>query len=249
MSARPIVVGIDVSLGAARSVEWAVGEAQRRSCGLRLLHVADDGDAEVFARLAEPRSIDGVGAALLSIFATMTVRLDPGVEVETVAGSGAPADKLVAESAEAQLLVVGANGVAGYVRSALGSVAHRVAVHAACPVVVVSSHALVGPPRVVVAGIDEHHPSARSVAAHAEAAAAAGGAQLRRVDVSDRADAAEAILAAAGSADLVVLGARHTDEHFSSRLGSVAATVLPFAECPVLLISDSSATSNGPATV
>jgi nucleotide-binding universal stress UspA family protein len=154
-------------------------------------------------------------------------------------GQGAAAEVLVEESSGAQLLVVGANGAAGYARSALGSVALRVAVRASCPVVVVSSRALTEAPQLIVAGVEEGRPD---VAAYAEAAAAATGAHLERVDVTDHAEAAEALLAAASRADLVVLGARQTEERFSTRLGGVAAGVLPLVECPVVLV----ATSNGP---
>src|SRR5690348_6550520 len=44
-----LTVGVDVSLGAARAVEWAVGEASRRGCGVRLVHVADTADDDVCA--------------------------------------------------------------------------------------------------------------------------------------------------------------------------------------------------------
>lgn len=245
MDSRPIVVGVDISLGTARATEWAVGEATRRSCGIRLAHVIDSADSDVATQSDGELSPETVGDALLGICRALAQRLEPRVQLETVLRHGVAADALVEESSDAQLLVVGANGVAGYARSALGSVAHRVAVRASCPVVVVSSRALTEQPQLIVAGVEEGRPHAAPVAAYAEAAAAATGAHLERVDVSDQAEAANALLVAAARADLVVLGARRTNERFSTRLGAVTAGVLPLVECPVVLV----ATSNDPAEV
>jgi nucleotide-binding universal stress UspA family protein len=237
MDSRPIVVGVDISLGTARATEWAVGEAARRSCGVRLAHVLDNADTDVANRSADGLSPHMVGDALLGICRTLAERLEPRVPLETSLRHGVAADELVEESRGAQLLVVGANGVAGYARSALGSVAHRVAVRASCPVVVVSSRALTERPQLIVAGVEEGRPDTAPISAYAQAAAAATGAQLQRVDISDHAEAAEALLAAASRADLVVLGARQTKERFSTRLGGVTAGVLPLVECPVVLVA------------
>jgi nucleotide-binding universal stress UspA family protein len=233
MGTPPILVGIDISLGTARALEWAVGEAQRRSCALRLVHVPDSADAALDSGL----SPDEVATTVVGVFAVMAARLRPGVPVETAVLAGNPAEALTAESKDAQLLVVGANGVAGYAASALGSVAHRVAVHADCPVVVVSSHALVGSPHVVVVGVDEPAAASRPAVAFARDVCARTGAQLLRVDVSDHAVAPAQLVAASRTADLVVLATQHADERFSTRLGAVPAGVLPFIERPVVLVS------------
>lgn len=233
MGTPPMLVGIDISLGTARALEWAVGEAQRRSCVLRLAHVTDSTDTAVESTL----SPDDVATTVVGVFAAMAARMRPGVPVETVVLAGNPAEALAAESKDAQLVVVGANGVAGYAASALGSVAHRVAVHADCPVVVVSSRALVGKPHLVVVGIDEPVRTSRPALAYATEVCAATGAQLLRVDVSDHAVASAQLVAASRTADLVVLATQHADDRFSTRLGAVAAGVLPFIERPVVLVS------------
>jgi nucleotide-binding universal stress UspA family protein len=181
---------------------------------------------------------------VVGVFAAMAARLRPGVQIETVVLAGNPAEALAAESKDAQLLVVGANGVAGYAASALGSVANRVAVHADCPVVVVSSHALVGTPHTVVVGIDEPMATSRPALAYAAKVCAATGAQLLRVDVSDHAVAPAQLVAASRTADLVVLASQHAAERFSTRLGAVPAGVLPFIERPVVLVSADSGMSS-----
>lgn len=48
---------------------------------------------------------------------------------------------------------------------------------------------------------------------------------------------AEAVLRAARDAELVVLGAHHSDNRWSSRLGPVPQTVLHHTSCPVVLVS------------
>jgi nucleotide-binding universal stress UspA family protein len=52
------------------------------------------------------------------------------------------------------------------------------------------------------------------------------------------AEPAEALLSAAHSAQLVVIGCRHSDDRWSTRLGPVATTVLHNAPCPVVVIGD-----------
>lgn len=237
MKSAQLTVGVDVSLGAARAVEWAVGEASRRGCGVRLVHVADTADDDVCAR-APGLTTDMVATALLGICVTMAARLDPDVPVETTIRRGDPADELVALSMNAQLLVVGANGAAGYGRSALGSVAGRVAVHARCPVVVVSTRTLVARPRLVVVGIDADAADSSEALRYARTASAVNDARLECVECTDHEQGVASLLTASRSADLVVLGTHHTAERFGARLSSTAAGVLPFVECPVMLVGE-----------
>jgi nucleotide-binding universal stress UspA family protein len=51
-----------------------------------------------------------------------------------------------------------------------------------------------------------------------------------------RGDPAEAVLQAARVAELVVLGAHHSDNRWSTRLGPVPQTVLHHTGCPVVLV-------------
>jgi nucleotide-binding universal stress UspA family protein len=56
-------------------------------------------------------------------------------------------------------------------------------------------------------------------------------------------DGAEALLAEAAQADLLVLGCQHTDERFGCRIGAVSAAVLAQPPCPVVLIGSLTSTS------
>jgi nucleotide-binding universal stress UspA family protein len=60
-----------------------------------------------------------------------------GVPLETRLLEGSPADGLVAESRDADLVVVGTRGRGGFSSLLLGSVSAEVAHHARCPVVLV----------------------------------------------------------------------------------------------------------------
>ena len=62
-----------------------------------------------------------------------------GVEVETFAREGAPADAIldVAEERDADLIIVGNKGMTGARRFLLGSVPNRVSHHAPCSVLIV----------------------------------------------------------------------------------------------------------------
>ena len=64
---------------------------------------------------------------------------EPGIEVERKLVEGDAGDALVAESASAELVVVGSHGRSGFKAAILGSVSRHVVDHAACPVVVVKS--------------------------------------------------------------------------------------------------------------
>lgn len=232
MSGGSVVVAVDVSIGAVRAVEWAVGEAARRSAKLRLIHVVDPADRTVAAATGGRVDSAAVGLVLLAACAHAAHRLDPRVVVDTAvlpAPSASALDVVLAEaSSDAELLVVGANGTAGYASSALGSVAERAAVHATCPVVVVAAPSLARSPRRVVVGTTGADSPASAYAQDVSD-------DLVRIDAASI-EAVPGVVAAAESSDLLVLCAEHSDESFSSRLGAVAASVLPLVQCPVVLV-------------
>lgn len=60
-----------------------------------------------------------------------------GVEIEPCLREGHPADVLVDEAKDADLLVVGSRGLGGFRELLLGSVSHQCAQHAPCPVLIV----------------------------------------------------------------------------------------------------------------
>ncbi len=60
-----------------------------------------------------------------------------GIELETIAAEGQPANVLLKISEGADLLVVGSRGLGGFRELLLGSVSQQCAQHASCPVVII----------------------------------------------------------------------------------------------------------------
>jgi nucleotide-binding universal stress UspA family protein len=142
---KAIVVGTDGSDTAGEAVRQATELAHR--LGARMLIVSayepitdarlQDADAEVARDLQwmiNPRK--DVDATLRS---AMEVAQQRGVEVQTFARQGDPADAIldVAEEQNADLIVVGNKGKTGAKRFLLGSVPNRVSHHAPCSVLII----------------------------------------------------------------------------------------------------------------
>jgi nucleotide-binding universal stress UspA family protein len=68
-------------------------------------------------------------------------KLEPSVEVDAVTAVGQPADALLGQGGEAELIVVGRRGLGGFRSLLLGSVSQQVVHYATCPVVVVQTQA------------------------------------------------------------------------------------------------------------
>jgi nucleotide-binding universal stress UspA family protein len=73
--------------------------------------------------------------------AAAVAELQPSLETEALEVHGQPADVLLAQGAEAALIVIGRRGLGGFRSLLLGSVSHQVVQHATCPVVVVNQPA------------------------------------------------------------------------------------------------------------
>jgi nucleotide-binding universal stress UspA family protein len=137
-----IVVGVDGSGGARDALRFALEEARFRRAAVRVVAawhvpVAAYGGAFVppdpalvaepdpDARRAAERALEDAGD------------LADDVDVETVVREGAPAQVLLEEADDADLLVVGSRGLGGFRGLLLGSVSQQCAHHAPCPVVIV----------------------------------------------------------------------------------------------------------------
>lgn len=137
-----VVAGVDDSSESLEAARWAAREAQLRGARLELVHAyrpplayrgtgADP--AVAFPELAEHAE---------QLLTRLRVDLEPLLDgvtttTEVAAGEG-PADALIARSAGATALVLGARGEGGALGGfLLGSVAFHCVQHAACPVVVV----------------------------------------------------------------------------------------------------------------
>jgi len=140
-----ILVGVDGSGHSRRALAWAIREAEQRNVPLTVLAVHPDqvrpatgiywglpeyaetgADAEV-ARTAVREFVDKVASEIGAA--------NPEIHVTVITGD--PAAELVAASRDTDLVAVGSRG-GGPVREFLmGSVSSKVALHAACPVVVI----------------------------------------------------------------------------------------------------------------
>ncbi|MGW7791551.1 universal stress protein, partial [Streptomyces tricolor] len=138
---RNVVVGVGDESDGAGAVRFAVREAEVRGCALTAVRawrnpsqepvdhmlIADDA-----ARLREERASVGLDAALSQV-----VREHPRVDVRRRPAEG-PAHRILLEaSAEADLIVVGAQRRHGHFGLQLGRVAHTLLHHAECPVAVI----------------------------------------------------------------------------------------------------------------
>jgi nucleotide-binding universal stress UspA family protein len=149
-----VAVGVDGSAGAREALRWAAAEARLRQARLRIVHASTSGlfgaggagygypymggSNETLPR-AGFSDVHRAGEELLAhLIAELGVELD-GLEVERRVVTGEPAEVLVDEVAERDLLVVGSRGHGGFAGLLLGSVSQRCAHHAPCPVVIVRS--------------------------------------------------------------------------------------------------------------
>jgi nucleotide-binding universal stress UspA family protein len=139
---QSIVVGTDGSPTATEAVIRAAELA--RSCGARL-HVVSAYKPLDGLKLegGGPESADWRITPDMNVEAILRDALTPlrggGVEAETHARTGDPADAIigVAEDEQADLIVVGSKGMTGAKRYLLGSVPDKVSHHAPCSVMIV----------------------------------------------------------------------------------------------------------------
>lgn len=130
-----IVVGVDSSNASAAALDWAMAEAARHRASVTIVHAwqpPDNGERSLRAndlRQADAQCIADLAADLYE------AGPDPVIERRAVLGPAA--DVLIAESAGADLLVVGSRGPSGYRTLQFGSVALAAVQGADCPVVVV----------------------------------------------------------------------------------------------------------------
>lgn len=132
-----IVVGIDGSEHSVSALRWAVEEARLRKVPLRAVASFSIGFLSTGYEVALPDADDMRGATQTMLDAALGVVDHTGVDVEQVVIEGHPAEVLLDEAADADMIVVGSRGRGGFVGVLLGSVTTNVVNHAKCPVVVV----------------------------------------------------------------------------------------------------------------
>jgi nucleotide-binding universal stress UspA family protein len=137
-----IVVGIDGSEHSHFVLEWAMRHAALRHLPLTVITVVEstipgwagtmviinDGPALDLAR-------DQANEAVAKAAALLGDEVPPSVLIQSYLGT--PAEILIRESQDAELLVVGSRGAGGFARLMMGSVSTQLAHHARCPVVII----------------------------------------------------------------------------------------------------------------
>jgi nucleotide-binding universal stress UspA family protein len=138
-----IVVGVDGSECARAALEFAAREAALREARLRIIcaweissAVFAGGFAPALDQPALDSFRDGAETVVREAVAA-TKQLQPAIECEGKAVQGQPAEVLLHEARDADLIVVGNRGHGGFASLLLGSVSHQVVHHAPCPVTVV----------------------------------------------------------------------------------------------------------------
>jgi nucleotide-binding universal stress UspA family protein len=161
-------------------VDWAAGEARRRSRPLTVLSVvnyAGNGwTGPVGMAHWWPDAALEAGAAMSTEGAERARAAAPEVEVTPERAVGPIAPTLIEVSRTAELMVVGTRGHGEVENLALGSVAASLAAHGKCPVVIVRGDGDVHPDRdhPVVVGVDGSVAATAALAFAAETAEQAG---------------------------------------------------------------------------
>lgn len=160
---RPVVVGVDGSVGSGRALLWAAREAVRLGAPLLLVdvppvpimvtsmygsvpYVCDDLALDDAARDVLRKAAEEVRQELG----------DDAPPLHQVVMPGGAAASLVEASSGARLLVVGARGLGGFARLALGSVSSACIHRAISPVAVIGGdHAVAPGSGPIVVGVDD----------------------------------------------------------------------------------------------
>ncbi|MEV8438697.1 universal stress protein [Actinosynnema sp. NPDC051121] len=170
---KPVVVGVDGSRPGFDAVRWAAHEARTRDLPLRLVHAelrlpGDVPDPEGRTR----KALHEQAWQWLHKAADIARDVDPDLRLDVHVEVADPAPLLVAESVDAELVVLASRGLGGFTSMLLGSTAIAVTSRGACPVVVVRGDRRSGP---VVCGVEGDSPT---VLTHAFEQAAARGVPL-----------------------------------------------------------------------
>lgn len=135
----PVVVGIDGSPASESAVAIAFDEASRRGVPLVAVHTYSDAVADAgFAYANWTMVVEQAEEALAERMAGWQERY-PDVTVRRVVTRDWPANQLLEQSKDAQLLVVGSHGRGGFAGLLLGSVSSAVAHAARVPVIIARS--------------------------------------------------------------------------------------------------------------
>ena len=135
-----VVVGVDGSPESVAALSWAGRYGAATGAVVWALHIWHYPTAAGLPPGVTPESVtDEVKAEQQKELdeAIAKANLDPAAQVESKIAYGHPAQVLINESKNVNLIVVGHRGRGGFTGMLTGSVSMQVVNHAACPVVVV----------------------------------------------------------------------------------------------------------------
>jgi nucleotide-binding universal stress UspA family protein len=135
-----IMVGVDGSTSSRDAIRWAIDEARLRKTKVDAVFAWQSplvvGTHYIPPDLIDPQALSRHAEEIVEA-AVAEAGAASDVEIESRAVEGAPARVLLAESRDADLLVLGSRGHGGFSELLLGSVGQQCVHHAACPVVIV----------------------------------------------------------------------------------------------------------------
>jgi nucleotide-binding universal stress UspA family protein len=162
----PVVVATDGSEESLAATQWAAVAAAQRGARLCIVHVMDGPGPAPHAQLMRHETPapfrHGLPRHARSVLAKASRRAAgaaPGIDVHAVAVYGHADQVLTAMTARAPLVAVGTRG-AGRSPQRLGSVAHRLAGQARCPVVLVTADTTPAFDEIVVGTDGSDHAAA-----------------------------------------------------------------------------------------
>lgn len=132
-----IVCGIDGSAASQRALQWAMDEAIRRNCKLRVVTAWDWDGVEALGVPSSPAAAQSRAKQIQGIAVSgVLADTDNPPEVERVLVRGAASESLCTSALDAELMVLGSHGHGGVHDKLVGSTSQRAIHHASCPVVI-----------------------------------------------------------------------------------------------------------------
>ncbi|MDQ2749676.1 MAG: universal stress protein [Pseudonocardiales bacterium] len=161
-----VVVGVDGSTAAAKALEWAADEAERRGVALVIAYAGHLASRAVLAEGTARSALQEICAYGKEVLEdAMATALEDRrlVDVTTDLREVDPADMLIELSETASALVVGRGNEGPITRFVFGSITQRVAAHAHCPVVVVGPDAPLRNSQTVAVGVSDSESGTRAM--------------------------------------------------------------------------------------
>lgn len=175
----PIVVGVDGTADSGRALEYAVQEARRHGCGLRLVHATSEASMAVpMLPMIALETMLELGHRFVEEAASRAGELAPELEVTTEVLPGVRGPALAQAGEDARMVVLGHRHLPAMERVLRHSTTNGTIAHAHCPVVSVpASWTREETHGVVLVGVDDSQ-AAQDALATAFAEASARGARL-----------------------------------------------------------------------